>query len=359
MNGNLGRTRATLLAIVAVVLAAAAVFWYYRSRREVVPPPPPMPPVVLARPRMADLTSELPVGGILEAERTVTVLPRVSGLLLDLLVEEGDSVAKGQVIARIDPVPYDLELASAESAYLLTESLAIRTERLFDSSGASRQQLDEVKVSRDAALSSYELAKLRREYADITAPFGGTVLRRLVDPGAMVSPEVPVVVVGETDRLIVKAQVSEKYYHRFLALQGAAAAVLRPDDPQYGYESSGVEGTVLRISPAVSPGAKSFTVTVGIESPPDSWRPGMRVKPVFILDRRSRVWTLPVSALGNGDELWWVDTAQGTAHRLPVEGSFVAGDFIEVPVEYGGKNFVVDGQHRLTEGQKVTVLEDI
>jgi hypothetical protein len=84
----------------------------------------------------------------------------------------------------------------------------------------------------------------------------------------------------------------------------------------------------------------------------------MRVKPLFVLESRERVWTLPVSALGNGDELWWVDTGGMTAHRIPVQEIGTFGDLIEVPAGYGQRFFVIDGQHRLSEGQSITVLGD-
>ena len=142
MNPANRRSRAILLTVVAIVLVGFLLFWIFQRRRPAPPPPAPVPPVVLDRPTIIDMSREMAVPGILEAESVVTVLPRVSGLLREVLVEEGDTVTAGAVIARIDPAPYDLELASAESAFLLAESAFLRIERLHASSGASLQQLD-------------------------------------------------------------------------------------------------------------------------------------------------------------------------------------------------------------------------
>jgi len=185
------RDRLIIISIVFVVLIVFMLFWL-RSRfggdeflgtRST--------PVSVISPEISDLRESLIVSAVLEAGRTVVISPKVGGTVREILVVEGSIVSRGDLLARIDAEPYRLEMEAAESLWRLAEASLTRTKQVFESAGASMQQLDEAQTQRDSAYSRYELAKMKLGYTDITAPVSGSVLYRYLDPGNTVTPQSP------------------------------------------------------------------------------------------------------------------------------------------------------------------------
>src|SRR5205085_8772367 len=138
--------------------------------------------------------------GTVTALRTATVRPRVDGLLKDVMFTEGQQVAAGAPLAQIDPAPFEVALSQTEgqlardAAQLNNARLDLqRYETLLAQDSIAKQQVDqqaslvkqlEGTVKMDQA--SVDSARLNLSYTNITAPLGGKLGLRQVDPGNMV-----------------------------------------------------------------------------------------------------------------------------------------------------------------------------
>jgi multidrug efflux system membrane fusion protein len=232
----------------ALVLAAGAGYWWWDSRQ--APPAPTAsggppgkrpggPPGDLATPvgvataRAGDIPLRLDGLGSVTPLRMVTVRSRVEGQLLRVLFEEGQMVQQGQLLAEIDPRPFQAQLAQAEGALARDRALLEnarrdleRYETLFQQDSIARQQVDtqaalvrQYEGTLRANEGSVEAIRLNLAYARITAPITGRVGLRQVDPGNMVRA-------GDANGLVVITQL-EPISVVFTLTQDSLPAVMK------------------------------------------------------------------------------------------------------------------------------------
>jgi multidrug efflux system membrane fusion protein len=197
------------------VLGAAG--WHYQERlkpfldpilghtKEPAPRPPRVVPVTTAVVKRRDLPLYLNGLGTVTAFKTVTLRSRVEGELMNVAFTEGQMVTEGDLLAEIDPRPFEVQLARAESqlasdqAGLKTaKSTLSRYEGLLASKSISPQQYDEQATIVQQTMATIQLAeamiadaRLQLTYCRITAPISGRIGLRLVDRGNIVRASDP------------------------------------------------------------------------------------------------------------------------------------------------------------------------
>ncbi len=161
--------------------------------------PPPQVAVITATAETVPIINELP--GRIAATRTAEVRPRISGIVVERVFQQGSIVKEGDVLYRIDPKPFQVQVDSAEATLrrakavqLQARQSADRQEQLKKSNVASAQQYDDAvaqlaQADADVAIAEAGLAtaKLNLEYADVKAPISGRIGRALITEGALVS----------------------------------------------------------------------------------------------------------------------------------------------------------------------------
>jgi len=347
------RYKIIVLTSISLLLIAFAALWTrFKLAPDVIIEPRSVP-VSAVRPEIHDLRNELILTAVLEAESLVTVLPKVSGTILEIPVEEGDEVEEGDVLARIDSEPYRLEFKAAEAAWLLADSSFTRLNGIRGNSGVSLQQLDEAKASRDAAYSSYELAKMKYSYAEITAPVSGLLLKKYSDSGNTASPGLPLFVIGESGDPRVRVRVPEKYWENFTRPDSIKVLASYPA----GGDNRKRNFKISRISPSISPENKTFEVVCSISADDNPWPIGAGIRVELILDERKSSWSLPLKTISADGELWQIDPDSNRVSRVILDDVFKDKQRFAVPEEMSAGLFVLDGQHLLREGLTVNAFE--
>lgn len=164
---------------------------------------PAMPPaqvgVITTKTEEAPITNELP--GRIAATRTAEVRPRISGIVVERVFQQGSIVNEGDVLYRIDPEPFRVQVESAEgtlrraqAVQLQAKQAADRQEQLRKSNVASQQQFDDAVAQLAAADADIAIAQaglataqLNLRYSEVTAPITGRIGRALITEGALVS----------------------------------------------------------------------------------------------------------------------------------------------------------------------------
>jgi len=310
-------------------------------------------PVSVISPRIGDLRESLVVSAVLEAERTVVISPKVGGTVQEILVAEGSVVSRGDLLARIDPKPYRLEMEAAESLWRLAEAGLTRTKQVFESAGASMQQLDEAQTQRDSAYSKYELAKMRFGYTSISSPVSGSVLYRHLDPGNTVSPQSALFTIGNAETPQVKVQIPEKYWRRFQELEKIAVLLSFPA----GGDDSVLLGDIIRVGPSINPKSKKFEALCALRPSESPWPIGASLQVEFVLSESLGALSLPLRALDSDNGLWRVNPDDNTVARVEAPAIYRDAARLVVPEAWTTEIFVLEGQHRLKEGQTVEYFE--
>jgi RND family efflux transporter MFP subunit len=347
------RTAAGIIKYLLVLagLGGVAALWYQAQSVESAVREEMRIPVRVVEPRRGPVKRTYQVGGHLESESMVTVLPRIAGSLNELVVDVGERVREGELIARIDDEPYVLTLRQAEAAYLSAKSTFERTEQLYESNATSRQNYEQAKGQYEATKSQFELARLNLAYTEIRAPVSGAVVQRHTSVGNLVGSQVPIVTIADLDNLEVKAAISERYYSSFAA--DPASIEVTVTIP--ALDGRRTVGEIVRVSPYVAPQTKSFEVTCALVDPPQLARPGMYVELTFALENRRDVLSVPNEALVGGTTLWYLEGEK--ARKLEIEPGLQTDTVTVVPDSLEGKSILIEGQHFLSDGQPVDVLE--
>ena len=215
--------------------------------------------------------------------RRVSAAP-IDGLIAEGLVEPGDRVAAGAVLARLDGRELRWDLAAAEAE---RDGSAKDRDRHLAAGQVTDFQLADLAVRR----LDLKIATLRRKEGqlDVTAQTAGVVLSAAVDRGANAPVTVgqPLYEVAPLDRLRAEVAVSPDDLPH---LAEGAAVTLRPD----GAGGAAVAGTVDRVRPAaeVRDSAVAFVAEVSVPNPDDDLRPGVRGAAEITAGRRALGWVL-------------------------------------------------------------------
>jgi RND family efflux transporter MFP subunit len=377
-----------LLILLLFGLSAAAAAWWLNR-----PQPLAVRTISVERPSGAGSeTTLLNASGYVVARRAATVSSKVTGKVVEVLVEEGMQVAEGQVVARLDSsnVEMSLKLAQAqlESARkALDETRANleqaerelrRVTQLHNRRAASRSELD---VAQTEALTTK--ARLDRQTADVTvserevevwqqqlddmtirAPFNGVVTTKDSQPGEMISPisagggftRTGICTIVDMSSLEIEVDVSESYINRVQPRQPVVATLDSYPDWQ-------IPARVIAIVPTADRQKATVRVRVGFEELDPRILPEMSVKVAFqgtsnVSIGDSQI-VLPRSAIRTIDDKTIVWLVEGDRLRRRAV-SVASGDDERVALAAGlsgGERVVVEGPSDLSEGTMVREAE--
>lgn len=286
----------------------------------------------------------------LEAPGEAQVVAKTSGVLLQLLAEEGDQVKAGQVLARIDPDRPRLEMERARATVRKLENNYRRSQELLASKLVSAEASDQIRYDLEAARAAYGLAQLELSYTNIVAPIDGVIAQRAVKPGNLIQLNSSLFRIVDDSRLEAVLNVPE----RDLATMKPGLAVNMVADAMPGKVFTGV---IDRVSPVVDGGSGTFRVVTAFKGG-EGLRPGMFGRIEVVYDQRADALTVPRSALlEDAGETAVFAVREAKAVRVPIEVGHMSGELVEVRKGLTeGEQVVTAGKITLRDGASVEVL---
>jgi len=289
--------------------------------------------------RMKDVDDVYAADAVIEAVRQATVAAQLSGAVTQILVDAGDRVKKGQVLARIDTRETDAQVAAGRAsvaqadAQLTQARLNLeRTRSLLDKNFVSRAALDQAEsnfkaaqAAADAARAGNAQADTARTYAELRSPIDGVVTRRLMEPGEIAAPGRGVVAVHDPSALRAVGNLPQ-----FVLPKAAGATRATVELPQLGRTLTATRVTIL---PAAD--ARLLSTQIRADLPAGDMpgvTPGAAAK-ILVPIGRTRKLVVPESTLIRRGELTAVNVlaADGRQQLRQVRvGSAVADGGIEV-----------------------------
>lgn len=298
---------------IAALMAVALVVWMASSHRGAAKPveaaPALPPPIELAQAdvatvSMSQLSRSLPVSGSLSPLVQTTVKSKVAGDVMELTVREGQAVKQGEVLARIDTRYLKATLDSQQAALEKARADLALAKLNRDNSEAMLKEHFISQNAYDSAASTYSadlatvkaaeaqvsLARLAWEDAVVRAPFTGTVVQRLVQPGERVDVEGSIVSLVDLSHMEFQALAPASEIPSVKVGQVAHFKV-------GGFGERLFEGRVERINPMTEQGSRSITVYLSVPNPDGVLRGGMFGQGVLVLDRTEPTPAIPAAAV--------------------------------------------------------------
>ncbi len=348
----------TVLFIVFIALFLV-LRWFYSTRTESTYERPTSP-VEVTNPQIRTLTKEITLSSYVSADSTIPVTAYLDGTLLEFNVQEGDYVNEGDVIAVIDPEPYELQRQQAEAAYLAYESSFERVEKLYKNESASKQDYDTVKAQRDAYKAQLELAELQLSYTNVTAKTSGTILKTILSQGSTASKGTPIATIADLNNLTVNLNLGEQYFALFSDAYTNAAetnytiTVTRPATT-YSEEKT-TTATIKAVSPYVDPTSKNFKLYLRLDDP-TYFNPGMYVKVTIAVETQTGYSVERKAMKLDGGAYYVLESEDGyTAKRIDLSNAFSTSEYVIIPEEYKDEKFIIKGQDDLFSGQPVAIV---
>ncbi|MGE5621147.1 MAG: efflux RND transporter periplasmic adaptor subunit [archaeon] len=156
------------------------------------------------------ISNSISLVGVIQANKDINIISETQGLVTGVNVKVGDNVGQEAVLAEVDDVIMQSNLASAEINYLKARRDFERSEVLFQENSISASQLDLARLQLKAAENQLTVAKKQLSNTKITAPVTGTINTRNVEVGTMVQPGMVIANIVDISTLKVKLNISER-----------------------------------------------------------------------------------------------------------------------------------------------------
>ncbi len=294
-----------------------------------------------------DISSYILANEKLEAFLWVDVRSRTSGQVVAIHREEGDPVAVGTVLARLDSAAALLQVHRMEVAYHDARRVFERDEKLFKRDLLSKERYENSKGQMDRAHTELEQAKLNLSYTTIASPLHGTLTIRSVEIGNRVTANQAVFSVADFDPLLARIRIPEKYMGKVAIGQGAKVTVESAPGRVF-------RGVVKMISPVVDPESGTIKVTVQIPGGGNGiLRPGMFASVHIITEVHRNTLVIPKKALvleGEGNHVFVYERdgerGAGKAVRRKVGMGFDDNEHLEI------LSGLSEGEHVITVGHE-------
>jgi membrane fusion protein (multidrug efflux system) len=287
----------------------------------------------------------------IEAFADAGVIAKVAGEVREILVEEGDDVKVGQVLARLDGDRLRLELRQAEANLRKAQRDYQRNVDLKDRGLISTGDFEKIKYETDALEATYNLARLELSYTEIRAPIDGVIAQRFIKIGNTIDVNFVTFQVTSLEPLIAYLHVPEREYRRIARDQ---VAVIEVD----ALQGSEFQGMVSRISPVVDPATGTFKITVEVSDTTRRLKPGMFGRVNIVHDVHVQALQIPRSAIiDESGETWVFIVEDEKAVQRPITTGYANNGHIEILDGLtGSEQIVVVGQAGLKDGSKVSII---
>ncbi|MCC5854897.1 MAG: efflux RND transporter periplasmic adaptor subunit [Idiomarina sp.] len=292
---------------------------------------------------------------ILEAEESTDVVPRVSGIIEEIFVEEGDFVEQGQALARLESSRYSLARDQIAAELRNVKQELTRHHQLAERQMVSAEAVERLQSRKDALTAQLEIAEIDLRETVIRAPISGHISQRYARTGNLIQAWQPKTLFHVVDSSVLRATVNLPE-HAIVHIQtGQSAEIRLPAMPEFGT----VTASVARISPVIDSASGTFRVVLAVPNTDYRLRAGMFSRVNVHYAERQNVVRIPQDALIRVDNQSHVFTvSEGLAQRIEVSTGLREAGWIEIIQGLDeGHSLIITGHNNLRDAAKVEEIK--
>ena len=279
------------------------------------------------------------INGGVEAVEQASVSPEQGGQIKQVLVKEGDRVAAGAILAKLNTSVIQRNIEELDNQITLAQTVYDRQARLWEKKIGSEIQLLQAKNNLDALVKKKETAVAQMAMSTVKAPFGGIVDVLHQKEGELAAPGMPILTLVNMNEMKVKADVSENYVQSV-----KPNAEVDVDFPSFGISTT---ATIRSVSNIINPLNRTFSIEVRIPNTNGSLKPNgiatIKIKD-FTADSALVVPAISISKDARGDFLFVINKAEGKSKAVKT--------YVQTDRTSNGQTMVTEG---LKAGDQVVV----
>lgn len=294
------------------------------------------------------------IQGLVQSDNLLSVSSETGGRILDLKVIEGQTVTKGQLIARVDLEQLKKQIAEIETSLELAQELYDRQQRLWDQQIGSEVQLLQAKNNVDRLKKSLETLNYQLKKADVYAPIGGLVDRVMIKAGELAGAGMPIVQILETSRLKVVADVPETYLR---SVRKGESVNIRFPSLQEERQSR-----ISLVGASINPSNRTFPVEAELSNSGGMFKPNLLAILMLNDYTEPNAVSVPIELVQQeigGQEYVFVVKENGDgpiAHKVYVKtGRSYDGHILITEGLKGGETLVYEGARGLTDQDLIDI----
>ena len=329
-------------------------------------------PVVATQAKIGELPRYLSAIGTVTPIATVTVQSRVAGQIMVVNFREGQIVKEGQLLVQIDPRPYQVQLEQAlgqlahDTAMLSNDTVNLERDRiLYGQSVIARQTLDtqEAAVRQDRGTlltdkANVDNAKLQLVYSRITAPIGGRIGLRLVDPGNIIQANSTqgIAVITQLQPITVVFSIPEDNLELVLAAMRAGTVPAEAYDRSF--HSQLASGSLLTMDNQIDTNTGTVKLKADFSNQEQTLFPNQFVNVRMLVQTLHEQVLIPLAAVQRSSlgTFAYVVKPDQTVELRKIQEGHTEGETASVQSGLAaGETVVTDGVDRLQQGSLVTV----
>jgi membrane fusion protein, multidrug efflux system len=373
------RRRIAVIGIAAVILAGGSLYWYRVPESEparAARPPARAVPVSVAAAARQDVPIHVTGLGTVQASFTIGIHSQVDGIMQEVRFTEGQHVKKGDVLAQIDPRPFQAVLDQAKakrsqdvatlggaakdlerSKTLVVRSFA--TEQIVDQQQA---RVDQLKASIEADEAAIEAAQTQLDFTTIRAPSDGRIGVRLVDPGNLVHANDARPIAN----LVLTQPSAVLFTLPMQVLDDLRDAMARGPVEVTAYDQNNRRllstGKLLLIDNSIDQATATIRLKAMFDNADERLWPGEFVNARTLLETRRNVIAVPTTVVQRGPQglFAWIVNADNIAEPRRIELGPASGDLTVINSGLAeGDRVVTDGQYKLQANARVSIIPTV
>lgn len=314
----------------------------------------PATPVEVLEINPKDFTRFVEVQGRVEADDFVNVSSEIGGRITSLLVEEGDYVRKGQLLATTDLETVEKQIAEIETQLELANTVYERQKSLWDQNIGSEIQYLEAKTRMEGLEKSLETLESQISKKNIYAPIGGYVDREFLQEGETASPGMPIIQILNTAEIKVTADIQENFLS---AIEKGDSVTVR-----FPALNLSIDETVTQLGRTIDLNNRTFEIQIKTSSRSGQLKPNLLAVIRFKDFQAEDIISVPLDAIHeevNGNKFVYIvneESGRFTAKKSYVElGESNVNEVIIASGVRNGDKLITKGSKGISQGELVRI----